>query len=125
MITRRSAVTAALALASAAFLAEAAAIKKLSNKELKALIETAKTPAEHKRLADYYAALAVEYEEESKDHTAQAAAYAKNPSIQESKMPGAGNTVSHCKFLATKYSEMAETARMMSTMHADMAKTAH
>ena len=124
MISRRSAFGATLAFASVAAMASAATTKKLSKKELKALIETAKTAADHQRLANYYAALAVGFEEEAKEHSAEAEAYEKNPTIQEMKNPGGGNTASHCRFFAAKYTEMAESARTMSTMHSEMAKNA-
>ena len=124
MITRRTAFTATLALAGGAVVAEAAKTKKLSKKDLKTLISSAKSRADHQRLADYYSALAVEYDAESKEHTAEAEAYAKNPTIQESKNPGGGRTAGHCRFFATKYAEMAETAKEMATIHSDMAKGA-
>ena len=122
MITRRSAFTAALALTGGSTILQAANTKKMSNKELQALIERAKTPAEHRKLADYYTGLAAEYESESKEHTALAEAYIKNPTIQEMKNPSGAKTAGHCRFFAAKYKEMAETATTMSTMHAEMAK---
>ena len=124
MITRRNAFTAAFALAAGSATMQAANSKKMSNKELQALIERAKTPTEHRKLADYYSGLAAEYEAESKEHTAMAEAYIKNPTIQEMKNPSGASTAGHCRFFAAKYKEMVETARTMSTMHADMAKAA-
>lgn len=124
MITRRNAFTAALALVTGSTTLQAANSKKLSNKELQALIEKAKTPADHRRLADYYSGLATDYDTESKEHTAMAEAYIKNPTIQEMKNPSGATTAGHCRFFAAKYKEMAETARTMSTMHAEMAKAA-
>ena len=124
MITRRSAFGATLAFVGVGAVAQAASAKKLSKKELKILIETAKTAADHQRLANYYSAMAVGFEEEAKEHSAEAEAYAKNPTIQEMKNPGGANTASHCRFFAAKYTEMAETARTMSTMHSEMAKNA-
>lgn len=124
MITRRNAFTAAMALAAESATLLAANPQKMSNKDLHTLIERAKTSADHRKLADYYSALANEYQIESKEHTAMAEAYAKNPTIQEMKNPGGAATAGHCRFFASKYKEMSETARTMSTMHADMAKAA-
>lgn len=123
MFTRRNAFAGALAMAAASTTVQAAK-PKLSKKQLGDLIEKAKTPADHQRLADYYAGLAAEFEAESKDHTAMAAMYEKNPTVQQTKAPGGVNTVSHCRFIATKYSEMAEAAKSMAAIHVDMAKKA-
>ena len=124
MITRRNALNAALAFAAGTATLQAANSKKLSKKELQALIEKAKSPADHRKLAAYYSDLAMKYETESNEHTAMAESYVKNPTMQEMKNPGGATTAGHCRFFAAKYKEMAETARTMSTMHADMAKTA-
>ena len=124
MITRRSAFTTAMALAAGSATLQAANSKKLSKKELQALIERAKSSADHRKLSDYYSNLAIEYDAESNQHTAMAESYIKNPTIQEMKNPGGATTAGHCRFFAAKYKEMAETARTMSTMHSEMAKAA-
>ena len=124
MITRRKAFTGALALTAGSALLAAGSLKKLSKKELMVLVEKAKTPADHRKLSAYYADLATEFEAESKEHAEMAEHYAKNPTLQEEKNPSGGGTASHCRFFAAKYSEMAQTAKTMSSMHEEMAKAA-
>src|SRR5258708_6350526 len=51
----------------------------LTKSELKALIQAAKTPADHMKLANYYRYQATSLQAEVKDHEQMAAAYDKNP----------------------------------------------
>ena len=106
--------------------ASAAKPKRLSKKEVVALITTAKTPADHQHLAQYYKAEADRLEVEAKDHEELAAAYRKNTTSQATamKMPMAPNTVAHCEFFAKSVREAANAAREMSAAHEQMAKDA-
>lgn len=63
---------------------------KLSAKELRTLIETAKTPADHAKIERYYKQRAEALVAESKEHEAMAESYRKNPTIFESKSPMSG-----------------------------------
>jgi hypothetical protein len=51
----------------------------LTKSEVRVLIQTAKTPADHAKLANYYRYEATRLQAEVKDHEAMAAAYDKNP----------------------------------------------
>jgi hypothetical protein len=94
----------------------------LSEKELTNLIANAKTPADHRKVARHYAAVAAKYEADATDHVAEANAYRKAPSASESKRPGGPDTAVHCDRLAELSRELAKTARELATYHEGMAK---
>ncbi len=106
--------------------ANAAQPKHLSKKEVVALIATAKSPADHSRLAQYYKAEADRLEVEAKDHDELAAAYRKSTTSQAAAMktPNAPNTAAHCEYFAKSVREAANAAREMSAAHEQMAKDA-
>ena len=102
----------------------AAAEKPLNKKEVRELIEKAKTPAEHQRLADYYAAEAKRLEAEAEDHADMAKAYRVNPHVSETKLPSAADTIGHCDSWSQNLKKAAEDARALSAAHVEMAKAA-
>src|SRR5450755_4279265 len=59
----------------------------LSMKEVKALVLSAKTPADHMKLARHYTAMAAKHEADAKEHEELAAEYARNPQQGASKHP--------------------------------------
>ncbi len=94
----------------------------LSNKQLNSLIATAKTPAEHQRIAHYYGAQAESYLAQSKEHAQMAEGYKANPAINNSKF--SKGTVGHCEYFAQSFKEMSTKAGEMAQMHEQMAKDA-
>ena len=94
----------------------------LSEKALTDLIANAKTPADHRKIAKHYAALAAKYDGDAAGHVAEATAYRKAPSASESKRPGSPDTAAHCDRLADLSRELAKTARELATYHEGMAK---
>jgi hypothetical protein len=95
---------------------------KISDQQLLTLIATAKTPAEHQRLADYYKAQANSYLAQSKQHEAQAEAYKKNPMTSSSKFEK--GTVDHCDYVAKSFKDDAAKVQELADMHEQMAKDA-
>lgn len=95
--------------------------KKMSNKELKSLIATAKTPEDHLRLAAYYRAQANDYLARQKQHEADAEMYESNPRQYPSKYPTAGQ---HCRDWARNDGESAKQALTLAEMHEAMAREA-
>jgi hypothetical protein len=77
----------------------AAVAQTLSASQVKALTASAKTPAEHLKLAKHYEAVAARHEAEAREHDALAAEYSKNPTGHEQKHPMSGQTAEHCKGL--------------------------
>jgi hypothetical protein len=52
-----------------------------SKRQLNSLIATAKTPAEHQRIAQYYQAKSQDYLAQAEEHEQMVAAYKANPSL--------------------------------------------
>lgn len=96
--------------------------EKLSRQQLLSLIASAKTPAEHRRVAEYYHATAQDYLAQAKEHAEMAEAYKKNPMTSSSKF--ATGTVDHCEYFAQSFKEMATKMQELADMHEQMAKDA-
>lgn len=94
----------------------------LSSSEVKKLTASAKTPADHMKLAKHYEAVAAKHEADAKEHEALAAEYSKNPTGHEQKHPMSGQTAEHCKVYAEHCRKAAAAARQMATAHTEMAK---
>ena len=94
----------------------------LSGKEVRDLIANAKTPAEHRKLAKHFAAVAARYEAEAADHAAEAKAYRAAPNASEAKRPGGPDTALHCDRLAEAARNAATAARDLARDHEQMAK---
>ena len=94
----------------------------LSGKEVRDLIANAKTPAEHRKLAKHFAAIAARYEADAVDHVAEAKAYRSAPNAAESKRPGSPDTAAHCDRLADAARNAATAARELARDHEQMAK---
>ena len=92
---------------------------KLSKQQLLSLTATAKTPAEHSRLAQYYSAQAQNDLAQSKEHEQMAEQF-KNNSVTSSSKFAAG-TVNHCEFLAQNLKQSAAQMQALSNEHAQMA----
>lgn len=116
--------TLVLALAAVAQTANPAPAKaeKLSKTQLLSLIATAKTPAEHERIAQYYEARAQDYLAQSREHEQMAAQYRKNPLISSSKW--ATGTVQHCEYIAQSLKDDATKMQELAQLHRQMAASA-
>ena len=95
---------------------------KLSKQQLLSLVATAKTPADHLRLARYYETQAKYYLAQSKEHEDLGAAYKKNPLFSSSKY--ATGTVDHCDYFAQHFKDIATKMQELAQMHEQMAKDA-
>jgi len=94
----------------------------LSRKEVKGLIATASTPAEHERIAAYYRAEAKRLKAQQQIHQEMRAEYLKNPSRYPiPKWPTMGQ---HCTDLVFYYGKAAEEAVALADLHDQMAKEA-
>lgn len=96
--------------------------EKLSHQQLLSLIATAKTPAEHERLARYYDERAQAYLTQSAEHQQMAVEYRKNPLISSSKW--ATGTINHCEFIAKSLKEDAARMQALAQAHREMAAAA-
>ena len=96
-----------------------AATEKVSKNQLNTLIATAKTPAEHTRIANYYQAQAKDYLAQADEHQAMIAAYKANPSTKHQ-----ASAVTHCENFVTSLKELATKSQEMAQMHQEMAAEA-
>ena len=101
----------------------------LSKKELKALLKTAKTPADHHRIAEYYRQRAQQLTASSKQHSELAETYAKNPQVpfipaMVAKPGYAFAGEAHCRYWAKRDAEGATKAEALAVRHEELARTA-
>lgn len=89
---------------------------KLSKSQLNSLIATAKTPAEHQRIADYYQVQAKDYLAQADEHQGMIAAYKANPSTKHQ-----ASAVTHCENFVASFKEMAAKSQEMAKLHQQMA----
>jgi hypothetical protein len=82
---------------------------------------SAKTPAEHRRIAQSYRDQAQDYLAQAKEHEAMVAAYKANPSLTAKNQAG---TINHCEYFAAKFNEMASKSNELAQLHEQMAKDA-
>lgn len=94
----------------------------LSKKQLSELVASAKTAADHRKLAEHYRAVASKHEAEATEHAELAAKYKANPTISDMKRPGAPDTAAHCLAYAEHCRKAAKTMNDMAAMHEGMAK---
>ena len=113
-----------LALSSFATVSSAAAKAILTKKELKVLLRTAKEPAEHRKIADYYRQQAQRLTAESKYHSEMGEIYKNTPLPFEAKHPYGTIGFSHCRYWAELDARQAKEAEALATLHEDMAKAA-
>lgn len=96
----------------------------LKRKELKALVVSAKTPADHMKLARHFTAMAEKHEAEALEHDALAVEYTRRPRLGSSKVPMSPNSAEHCKYYAEHCRKAAKEMRAMAAAHEAMAKEA-
>jgi hypothetical protein len=114
-----------MALSSFVPTSSAQANKPISKKELKVLLKTAKEPAEHRKIAEYYQQQAQKLTAESKEHEDLAKIYAEHPEHPSmgSRTPF-GQGAEHCHKLAQLNAEQAKESEALAALHEDMAKAA-
>ena len=83
--------------------------------EIMTLIETAKTPEDHIKIAEFYEAQAVKMQEKATKHSEMASAY-------KSRSKPMLGMVKHCTALATESKEQAEEYNKMAAEHRKMAQ---
>lgn len=101
-----------------------AATARLTKKEVKTLVATAKTPEDHMKLARHFRQEADTLEAQAKEHDDLALEYRKNPSAMSMKMPMSPRSAEHCEYFAKSAREAAKAARELATSHEQMAKEA-
>jgi hypothetical protein len=123
MLTIASLVLSSFAASSAA---DSAQNKTISKKELKVLLTTAKEPAEHRKIAEYYRQQAQRLSASSKQHAQMAEIYAKDPvyKSRESKTGDTAMGANHCRKWAKLEAEEAKEAESLAALHENMAKAA-
>jgi hypothetical protein len=113
----------ALTLAGTAGAATASNVQEhLSKKQLVSLVVSAKTPAEHQRIAEYYRAASENYLAQAGEHARMAVDFEKNPATNNDKV--ARTTVDHCQYLAKSLQARATVAAALAQQHEQMAKEA-
>ena len=94
----------------------------LSKKQLASLVVSAKTPAEHQRIADYYRAESANYLAQAGEHARMVVDFEKNPATNNAKF--ARTTVDHCQYFAKSLQARAVAAAELAQQHEQMAKEA-
>jgi hypothetical protein len=89
----------------------------LSKRQLNSLIATAKTPAEHQRIAQYYQATAQDYLAQAKEHEQMVAAYKANPSLTAKSQ---ASTINHCEYFVKTFNELAVKSQELAKLHEQM-----
>ena len=106
--------------------AEARVQSVTTNNQVKALIASAKTPDDHRKLAAYFNQEADRLEADAKGHAELADAYRQHPhSTGGGKQSGAGSifqTAEHCDSAAKSLREAAKDLRELAAEHEQMAK---
>lgn len=94
----------------------------MSKQRLNTLIADAKTPAAHRRIAQFYEAKAEDYRAQSVEHEVMVAAYQANSILSNEK--NRASTVGHCEYFVKTFKEMAVKSQELATLHEQMAKDA-
>ena len=116
-----SALSLALVMTVAAIGQTAAKPEHLSNSQLNTLITTAKTAAEHHRIALYYQAKAQDYLAQAAEHQKMVDAYKANSSLTAKNQAG---TINHCEYFVQEFKSLAAKSQELAQMHEQMAKDA-
>lgn len=91
-----------------------------SKEQVKTLIEIAKTPEEHLKIAAYFRAEAETLRAKATEHEQMATQYDENAATRTATR---GNTLSqHCRALAEVYNSDARKADKQAGLHEEMAK---
>jgi len=95
--------------------------EKLSENQLTALIASARTPAEHRRIAEFYQAQTQDYRTQAEEHAAMVSSYRASPNVNAKNEAA---TIGHCKYFAGHFEELAGKSQELAHMHEQMAKEA-
>jgi hypothetical protein len=109
-----------------AFSSSAKAKGSISKADLKVLLKTAQTPAEHRKIAEYYRQEAAKLAAVAKEHRDLALVYEQrppNPAL-EAKHGSAVEGASHCRRWAELTEQEAKEAESLAELHEGMAKMA-
>jgi hypothetical protein len=95
-------------------------------RQVQTLIATAKTPGDHKRIAEYLNQEASRMEDEAKDHDYLSGVYRKSPYVsgggKQSRAGSLFRTAEHCESIAKSLREAAQSLRELADEHEQMAK---
>jgi hypothetical protein len=102
----------------------------LTKKELKALLATAKTPADHARLAAYYRDQAQNLRQQEQEYSAEASSLATQPSAVEgkctrsflSKQGASCNSASHYSYFAKECAKKAKDAETLAAQQQQLSE---
>jgi hypothetical protein len=100
---------------------EPATTPTLGKSELNTLIATARTPAEHERIAQDYRVQAQNYRAEASAHAAMVAMYRTSPSVNAKNQAA---TINHCEYFAAKLNGLATRSQQLAQTHEQMANEA-
>jgi hypothetical protein len=92
----------------------------LSEKEAKTLVATAKTPADHLKLAGYYMQMSDNFLAEATNHEQMKAGYQTNSTYQSTKFKL--GTLDHCDYFIKSSRESAQKMKELAAIHEEMAK---
>jgi hypothetical protein len=98
------------------------ATEQFTVKQLNALIATAKTPADHERIANYYELKAQEYRAEAQAHAQMLAGFMANSATNNGKAHF--GTVDHCDFMFKSLNQRAREAHKLALEQERMALVA-
>ena len=96
--------------------------EQLSKQQLNILISTAKTWAEHQRIANFYEASARDYRAQAQEHEAMIVAYKSNTSISNDK--NRASTIGHCEYFVKSLNDLAVKSGELAKLHKEMAEEA-
>lgn len=94
----------------------------LGKQQLNTLIATAKTPAEHLRIAQYFQAKGQDYLAQAQEHEQMLAAYKANSSLSTNK--NRTSTIGHCEYFVQTFKDLATKSQELAQLHEQMAKDA-
>jgi hypothetical protein len=96
----------------------------MTNKQVKGLIVSAKTPEDHMRLVAYFDQEADRMEADAKGHEELAGVYRQSPNtfVPKGGGPGIFRTAKHCDSAAKSLREAAKSLRELAAEHEHMAK---
>ncbi len=96
--------------------------EQLTKKQLNTLIASAKTPAEHNRIATYYQAKSADFLAQAKEHESMVAAYKANTFLSSDK--NRASTIDHCEYFVTTFNALAGNSQELAKLHQRMASEA-
>jgi len=90
----------------------------LNRHQLKTLIATAKTPEEHRRIAQFYQSMTQKYLAQSEKHEEMLKGY------QENKYYRRASFINHCQYEVQRFTDKAAKSQKLVLLHEQMARDA-